>query len=53
MLSNRLQPEIRDALNMWKEFGFHMGVAIKTVMYTYDPEVIILGGSLVNAYSIF
>jgi glucokinase len=41
------------AINMWKEFGFHMGFAIKTVMYTYDPEVIILGGSLVKAYSFF
>jgi glucokinase len=41
------------AVNMWKEFGFHMGAAIKTVMYTYDPEVVILGGSLVNAYSFF
>jgi glucokinase len=41
------------ALDMWKEFGFHMGFAIKTVLYTYDPEVIILGGSLVNAYSFF
>jgi glucokinase len=41
------------AIAMWKEFGFHMGFAIKTVAYTYDPEVIILGGSLVNAYSFF
>ena len=41
------------AMAMWKEFGFHMGFAIKTVLYTYDPEVIILGGSLVNAYSFF
>ncbi len=31
------------AIAMWKEFGFHMGFAIKTVVYTYDPEVIILG----------
>jgi glucokinase len=41
------------AMAIWKEFGFHMGFAIKTVLYTYDPEVIILGGSLVNAYSFF
>jgi glucokinase len=43
----------RAALEMWKEFGFHMGVAIKTVMYTYDPEVIVLGGSLVKAWPYF
>jgi glucokinase len=41
------------ALESWKQFGFHMGVAIKTVMYTYDPEAIVLGGSLVKAYKFF
>jgi len=41
------------ALQSWKEFGFHMGVAIKTVMYSYDPEAIVLGGSLVQAYKYF
>jgi glucokinase len=41
------------ALDSWKEFGFHMGNAIKTVTYTYDPEAIVLGGSLVNAYNFF
>jgi glucokinase len=41
------------ALKSWEEFGFHMGVAIKTVLYAYDPEVIILGGSLVKAYAYF
>jgi len=41
------------AIERWKEFGFHMGNAIKTVLYTYDPEVIILGGSLTKAYDFF
>jgi glucokinase len=41
------------ALESWQEFGFHVGNAIKTVAYTYDPEVIILGGSLVKAYKFF
>jgi glucokinase len=41
------------ALASWKEFGFHMGNAIKTVVYTYDPETIVLGGSLLNAYEFF
>jgi glucokinase len=50
---NRATAGDPDALEMWKVFGFHMGVAIKTVVYTYDPEVIILGGSLVNAYHFF
>lgn len=41
------------ALDSWKEFGFHMGNAIKTVVYTYDPEAVVLGGSLVKAYNFF
>lgn len=41
------------ALDSWKEFGFHMGNAIKTVVYTYDPEAIVLGGSLVKAFHFF
>ena len=41
------------ALKSWKAFGFHVGAAIKTVVYTYDPEAIVLGGSLVNAFPFF
>jgi glucokinase len=41
------------ALKGWKEFGFHLGNAIKTVAYTYDPEAIVLGGSLVKAYKLY
>jgi glucokinase len=41
------------ALDSWKEFGFHLGAAVKTVVYTYDPEAIVLGGSLIKAYDFF
>jgi glucokinase len=41
------------ALDRWKAFGFHLGNAIKTVVYTYDPEAIVLGGSLVKAFQFF
>jgi glucokinase len=37
------------ALESWQEFGFHLGNAIKTVVYTYDPEAIVLGGSIAKA----
>jgi len=43
----------RAALDSWREFGFHMGNAIKTVVYTFDPEAVVLGGSLVKAYNFF
>jgi len=41
------------ALQLFSEFGFHMGQAIKSILYAYDPEIIILGGSLTKAYDFF
>ena len=41
------------AIQMFAEYGFHMGQAIKTVLYAYDPEIIILGGSLTKSYEYF
>jgi glucokinase len=40
-------------LKYWAEFGRHMGQAIKSIVYTYDPEAIVLGGSLSKAYRFF
>jgi glucokinase len=44
---------INGATGVWNEFGRHVGNVIKTVMYTYDPEVIILGGSISKAFTFF
>ncbi|WP_435355728.1 ROK family protein [Emticicia sp. SJ17W-69] len=41
------------ALEIWDEFGRHLGAAIKAIMYVYDPETIILGGSISKAYPYF
>jgi glucokinase len=41
------------ALDAWGEFGKHLAEALKTVVYAYDPEAIVLGGSLSKAYSLF
>jgi glucokinase len=43
----------RSVLAVWNEFGMHIGVVIKTVMYTYDPEAIVIGGSIAKAYHFF
>lgn len=42
-----------EALESWKEFGTHMGHAVKTVVYVYDPEAIVIGGSLAKAFKFF
>jgi glucokinase len=41
------------AIKLWSEFGMHVGTAIKTVVYTYDPEAVVLGGSLSKAFPYF
>lgn len=41
------------ALGWWREFGRHMGHAIKTVVYAYDPQAVVIGGSLSKAFGLF
>jgi glucokinase len=41
------------AVRIWTEFGNHLGNALKAVVYAYDPEVIVLGGSVSKAFSFF
>lgn len=42
-----------EALKLWDEFGYNVGVALRSVMYAYDPEAIILGGSISKALPFF
>jgi len=42
-----------EALTMWAEYGRHLGNAIKAILYAYDPEIIILGGSVRKALRFF
>ena len=42
-----------DALKIWNEYGKHLGNVVKEVMYMYDPEAIILGGSISKAFDFF
>ncbi len=42
-----------EAKRMFKEFGHHLGNGIKTVLYAYDPEIIVLGGSVRKAFRFF
>ncbi|HVU94400.1 MAG TPA: ROK family protein [Puia sp.] len=42
-----------NALALYAELGTHIGNAIKAVIYTYDPELIVLGGSVAQAFDWF
>tara|TARA_Y100000385_G_scaffold244214_1_gene262143 strand:- start:1848 stop:2750 length:903 start_codon:yes stop_codon:yes gene_type:complete len=41
------------AIKAFKKFGKHVGNAISAIMYAYDPEGIILGGSVSKSYTYF
>jgi glucokinase len=52
-LFQRAERGDHDALQAFAEFGHHLGQAIKTILYAYDPEAIILGGSVRKAFRFF
>lgn len=41
------------AIGYWNEFGVHMAQAVKSAVLAYDPQAIVLGGSLSNAFNLF
>lgn len=41
------------ALQAYKEYGIHLGEAIKAILYMYAPQAIVLGGSISKAYTFF
>lgn len=43
----------KTATQIWNDYGFHLGNVIKAVAYTYDPEAVVLGGSISRAYPFF
>lgn len=43
----------RKAIAVWEEFGVHLAAVIKAILYTYDPEAIIMGGSIAKANRFF
>ncbi len=41
------------ALAIWNEFGTHIGIALRSVVYAYDPEAIVLGGAISKSFDLF
>jgi len=42
-----------EAIEIFEEFGQHLGNLINSIMYGLNPEIILLGGSVSKAYSFF
>ncbi len=53
LVYEKAKQQDEQALKIYKEFGEHLGNCIKMIIYTYDPEIIILGGSVRYAYDYF
>lgn len=41
------------ALAIFSEYGFHLGASLKSILYAYDPEIVILGGSVSQSFDFF
>ncbi len=42
-----------DALKAWESFGVNLGELVKMVMFSYDPQAIIFGGSVAKAFDFY
>ncbi len=49
----RAQAGDPEAQEQWNTFGKHLGELVKAVLFTYDPEAIVWGGGLSEAYPLF
>lgn len=52
-LLKRAEKREKIALAIFEQYGFDLGEAVKIVMYTLDPELIILGGPISKAFPFF
>ncbi len=41
------------ALEIFRQFGYHIGHAISTILFATDPEIIVIGGSISRSYLYF
>lgn len=42
-----------EALEIWKAFGINVGRLIKAVMFAYDPDTIVIGGGISDAFDLY
>jgi glucokinase len=42
-----------EMLRLFEDFGFELGYALLVVLYAYDPELVVLGGSISSAFPLF
>jgi glucokinase len=50
---DRAQRGDAEALRLFHAFGLELGHAFLTILYAYDPELIVVGGSIARAFAFF
>jgi len=53
LLHRRALNNNKIALAIFEQYGFDLGNLMKTILYTTDPEIIILGGTISKAFPFF
>ncbi len=53
VLFSRAQKKDKIALAIYEMFGVDLGNAVKTIMYALDPDAIVIGGRVSDAYDYF
>ncbi len=41
------------AIWLWKEYGYFLGIGLVNLIHLFDPEVIVIGGGISNAFELF
>lgn len=41
------------ALSVWEEYGRHLGELVQVILFAYDPDAIVFGGGITDAYPFF
>lgn len=52
-ISKKAQNDDKMALEAYREFGHHLGKAIQMILFSVDPEAIVLGGSITSSFEYF
>lgn len=43
----------KKALNVWQETGFYLGIGIANIINVLNPDIIVIGGQIANAWPYF
>lgn len=43
----------KNAIKTFEEMGYYLGISIANIMYAFDPDIIIIGGKISNAWKFF